>query len=106
VPTLKVDGVTLITEQEKASAIAEKFSRTHENTLQFPLGAVVGESCSVLHDDMFNVNPSAVTSPREVRKAIKRLKSCKAPGFDGVPNIVLKNMPRRAFVYLTYVCNS
>jgi hypothetical protein len=64
VPTLKVNGVTLKTEQEKASAIAEKFSRAHENTVKFPLSAVVGESCSVLHDDRFNVNLSALTSPR------------------------------------------
>jgi hypothetical protein len=64
VPTLKVNGVTLITEQDKASAIAEKFSRAHENTVQSPLSAVVGESCSVLHDDRFNVNPSTPTSLR------------------------------------------
>jgi hypothetical protein len=98
VPTLKVNGVTLITEQEKASTIAEKFPRAHENTVQSPL--------SVLHDDRFNVNPSALTFPREVKKAIKRLKSAKAPGFEGVPNIILKNMSRRAFVYLTYEFNS
>jgi hypothetical protein len=49
------------------------------------MSAVVGESCSVLHDDRFNVNSSSLTSLREVRKAIKRLKSGKAFGFDGVP---------------------
>jgi hypothetical protein len=47
VPKLKVNGVILITEQEKASAIAEKFSRAHENTVRSPLSAFVGESCSV-----------------------------------------------------------
>jgi hypothetical protein len=39
-------------------------------------------------------------------KIIKKLKNGKAPGFDGVPNILMKNMPRRAFVYLTFVFNS
>jgi hypothetical protein len=74
-----------------------------QNTVQSPLS---GKSCSVLHDDRFKVNPSALTSPREIRKAIKRLKSGKALGFDGVPIIILKNMPRTAFVYLAYVFNS
>jgi hypothetical protein len=106
VPTLKVNGVKLITEQEKASALAEKFSRAHENAVQSPLSAVVGKNCSVLRDDSFNIDFAAFTSLREVSKAIKRLKSCKAPGFDGVPNIIFKNMPRRSFVYLTYVFNS
>jgi hypothetical protein len=98
-PALKFNGLTLITEQEKASAIAEKFSRAHENTVQSPLSAVVGESCSFLHDDRFNVNPSALTSPRDVRKAIRRQKSGKTPGFDGVPKIILNNMPvGRSFI--------
>jgi hypothetical protein len=35
VPKLKVSGVTLMTEQEKAIAIAEKFFRALENTVQF-----------------------------------------------------------------------
>jgi hypothetical protein len=103
VTKLNVNGVTLITEQEKASAIAEKFSRAHENTVQFPLSTVVGESCSVLHDNKFNVNPSALTFPGVVGKAFK---GGKAPGFNDVPNIILNNKPRRAFVYLTYVFNA
>jgi Reverse transcriptase (RNA-dependent DNA polymerase)/Endonuclease-reverse transcriptase len=106
IPALKVDGVTLITEQEKAEAIADKFSMAHENTSQSPLNASVVDSCSVLHVNEFNVDPSALTSPREVKKIIKKLKNGKAPGFDGVPNILLKNLPRRAVVYLTYVFNS
>jgi hypothetical protein len=40
VPTLYVNVITLITEEEKVSAIAEKFSRANENTVQSPMGAV------------------------------------------------------------------
>jgi hypothetical protein len=47
-----------------------------------------------MHDDRFNVNYSALISPREVEKAFKTLKIGKAPGFDGVLKIILKNMPR------------
>jgi hypothetical protein len=107
IPALKVDGVTLITEQEKADgAMPVKFSMAHENTSQSPLNASVVDSCSVLYVNEFNVDPSALTSPKEVKKIIKKLKNGKAPGFDGVPNILLKNLLRRAVVYLTYVVNS
>jgi hypothetical protein len=59
-----------------------------------------------LHVDEFNVDSSALTSPREVKKIIKKLKNGKAPGFNVVPDILFKNLPRRAVVYLTYVFNS
>jgi hypothetical protein len=45
VPKLKVNGVTLISKQEKTSAIAKKLSRAHEHTVQSPLSAFFGESC-------------------------------------------------------------
>jgi hypothetical protein len=65
------------------------------------------DSCYVLHVNEFNVDPSALTSPKEAKKIIKKLKNGKAPGFDGVPNIILKNFPRiRAVVYMTYALNS
>jgi hypothetical protein len=98
-PALKVDGVTLIIEREKAEAIAAKFSRAHKNTSQSPLNATVENGCCVLHNNGFNVNPWVLTSPREIMKIIKKLK-------NGVPNILLKIMPRRASVYATYVFNS
>jgi hypothetical protein len=70
----------------------------HENTSQSPLNASVVDSCSVLHVNEFNVDLSALTSPKKVKKIIKKLKNGKAPGFDGVANILLKNLPRRAVV--------
>jgi hypothetical protein len=72
VPALKVNGITLITEQEHAGMIAENFSLAHDNTVQSPLSAVIEESYFVLHDDRFNVNRSALTSLKEVGKAILR----------------------------------
>jgi hypothetical protein len=74
----------------------------HENTSQSPLIAFVVDSCSVLQINEFKVDSSALTTSRQVKK----LKNGKAPGFDGVPNILLKNLPRRAIVYLTYVINT
>jgi hypothetical protein len=102
----RIERESEIDSREKAEAIAAKFSRTHENASQPLLNATVEDSCSVLHNNGFNFNLSALTTPREGKKIIKKLNNGKAPGFDGVPNIFQKNHPRRVAVYLNYVFNS
>jgi hypothetical protein len=103
---LKLYGLTLITESEIADAIASKFSLAHDNTLRSELSTSVWDSYSVLNSNAFNDDTSLYTSPREIMNLIKKLKSGKAPGCDAVPNILLKNIPRRAAVFLTYIFNS
>jgi len=105
IPALKVDGNYLLTGQEKADAIASVFSNAHLNLEFSNLESAVEEGCSVLSNTDFNVDPSSFTSPREIKKIIKKLKNC-APGFDDIPNILLKHLSRKALVYLTYIFNS
>lgn len=45
-------------------------------------------------------------SPSEVRKAITRLNSHKAPGYDLITAEVLKNLPKKSIVLLTAIYNS
>jgi hypothetical protein len=54
IPALKLDGLTLITESEKADAIASTFSLVHDNTLRSELSTSVLDSCSVLNSNAFN----------------------------------------------------
>jgi hypothetical protein len=49
---------------------------------------------------------SSYTSPQEIKNIVKKLKNGKAPRGAGVPNILLKNIPRRATVFLTFIYNS
>jgi hypothetical protein len=72
-----MDGLTLITESERANDIASKFSLAHENSLHSDQSASVQDSCSA----------------REIKNIIKKLKNGKAPGGDVVSNILLKNIP-------------
>jgi hypothetical protein len=102
VPALKVDGVTLLTGPKKAETIASKFSAAHNNTMSSPLEDIVEDGCSVLENNEFNLEASTLTSPREIKKIIKNLKNCKAPGFDNIPNILLKNLSRKAIVFLHF----
>jgi hypothetical protein len=43
------------------------------------------------------------TSPSEVQQAIRVLKVCKAPGPNGIPNRVLRHLPKPAITFLTKV---
>ena len=106
IPPLKVNGDTLITGQEKADAIATVLSQAHNNTMPSPLEDIVNDGCLGLHSNEFNLNASNLVSPRELKKIIKNLKNSKAPGFDGISNILLKNLSRKALVFLTYIFNS
>ena len=60
---------------------------------------------NILNREITVENIDLVT-PREIQKAVTRTKSKKAPGLDGIQNIVLKNLPEKAFVQLTYIFNT
>jgi hypothetical protein len=77
IPALKMDGLTLITESEKANAMASKFSLAHENFLHSDQSISVQDSYSALYSDVFNGDSSSYTSPREIKNIIKKLKKWK-----------------------------
>lgn len=55
---------------------------------------------------LLNTDVATFTKPSEIKRIIQRLKSRKAPGQDGVRNIMLKRLPRKGLVYLTKVFNA
>ncbi len=46
------------------------------------------------------------TSPSEIQKAIEKLKQHKAPGLDQITAKILREMPKKAYVMLTYIYNA
>jgi hypothetical protein len=52
------------------------------------------------------VSEPKLTSPSEVQQAIRGLKVGKAPGPNGIPNRVLRYLPKRAITFLTKVFNA
>jgi hypothetical protein len=42
-----------------------------------------------------------LSTPSEILRAIKGLEVCKAPGPNGIPNRVLRHLPKRAIFYGT-----
>ncbi|MFS5355118.1 reverse transcriptase family protein, partial [Streptococcus agalactiae] len=54
-------------------------------------------------EDLEEVKP---TSPTEVEGIIKRLKNRKAPGKDGITNVMVKQLPRKGIAAITNIINA
>lgn len=107
VPPLKVQNSLLITPDEKAEAIGEHLVRSHNlgSTIVSPLEDRVDECivhlettpCVVPHEDR--------VTPEQICSAVKGLKNMKAPGYDGVFNLVLKKMSNKVYILLSNIFN-
>lgn len=118
IPTLYVtrnnETITLLTNSEKADTLSEQFKAAHEitATMRNPIHE------SLVHNDLsrleqeYNIAFSAnhyktlLTTPKEIKSTIKFLKNNKAPGIDGIMNKLLKHLPKKMLVLLTYLFNS
>lgn len=50
--------------------------------------------------------PPKHITPREVELAIKKLPAGKAPGYDLITATILRHLPRRSILFITYIFNS
>uniref|UniRef100_A0A2S2RA39 Putative RNA-directed DNA polymerase n=1 Tax=Sipha flava TaxID=143950 RepID=A0A2S2RA39_9HEMI len=50
--------------------------------------------------------PTKYTSPSEVKYIIKNLKYNKSPGHDLITNTIIKHLPKKAILFLTYIYNN
>jgi hypothetical protein len=82
----------LITDAEKADAIANKFTDSHNNNMSSPLSNMVRANCSVLRGGGFNIDAAIYTSPREFKGFVKKLRNGKAPGGHAINNFLLKHL--------------
>jgi Reverse transcriptase (RNA-dependent DNA polymerase) len=111
IPTLKDNGRKKFSDQEKSNLIAQKFSEAHLLTLNQPVPVTVSnrvtEKIQEIHTSPpVDVEASELTSPREIKSIIKNLGRRKTPGLDRINNVALKNLPRKALVFLTYLFNA
>ena len=57
-----------------------------------------------IKDESININDIKIPTPYEIKTAIKTTNSKKAPGYDKIQNIILKNLPNRAITQLIQIC--
>nr|XP_029723030.1 uncharacterized protein LOC115263789 [Aedes albopictus] len=105
VPPLKdeVDGL-LVSPLEKANAIASKLVEAHNlgASMPSPHEEAVRRTINQLDDNDEAPFDGQVTED-EVRSAIKRTKNMKAPGNDGIFNLVLKKLSSKSNRFLAAI---
>lgn len=110
IPPLKINDMILQTDQEKAEAIAEKFAVSHSISQNLSDLETINEVNDA--NDLFNeqngvnFDTGTFTKPSEIIRIIKNFKNSKAPGKDEITNVLLKHLPKKAIVQLTYLFNA
>lgn len=110
IPPLQINNNILVKNHDKAEAFANHYEKVHY--LRDKLGLddhnkLVNSLVLNYHNINHTLNLDTIKydSPAEISKAIKHFKPKKAPGLDGIQNILLKNLPIKAIVYLTNIFN-
>lgn len=108
IPTLHHNNVKLLTAHEKCNVIADNFSNSQNITdsLSDPVTiSTVNAAISALNNCERLSATAQYTKPKEIASLIKCLKNSKSPGSDKLNNKLLKNLPRKALIYLTILFN-
>lgn len=110
-PALKgKNGQHLITDQEKVNEIGNTFCDahkiTHVNKSDSRTESAVNSSISYLTFLTPKIDSIKLVKPIEIIKIIIKLNGRKSPGDDGINNILIKHLPKRAIVLLTYIFNA
>jgi hypothetical protein len=104
---LQGPGGLALSDSEKAEALADSLEAQFQ-PVNDPSDAGFTERVDV-EMRAYEYAPASeptLTTPSEVIKAIKGLKVGKAPGPNGIPNRVLRHLPKRAIAFLTKVFNA
>lgn len=92
--------------EEKAELIAQTLYKHHTMTAEFTDNSTrsqVDETLEDFHNQNYTIPQDNQTSVYEVRRIIAKSKPYKAPGPDGIQNIMLKKLPRKALVQIYYI---
>lgn len=112
IPPLKINTNDYIhNDQDKAEHIASQFAANHTqhsptNHQTFSHTFLVEEKINEYLINQSHDNFIVQTTPVEVKNIIKNLKNKKAPGEDGISNLMLKNLPIQAIILITKIFNA
>ena len=108
IPPLVVQQKVMLTDHEKVEIFASTFHSNHRLTVTDQVShdieeAVRESKIQINTDTSINVDERTFASPKEIRNIVKRLRSNKAPGGDGVQPVILKNAGRKCITALMLV---
>lgn len=108
IPPLKTVRGILFTDEEKAEEIAETFHKNHTltlNKIHRPTELAVENSMFTLNNDI-SQDPIQLTSPKEIKNILKSLQNKTSSSVDKITNKLLKNLPKKAHIYLCQLFNA
>lgn len=110
-PLQRCDGTTTLSPAEQCEELARAFYENMLLTVNYEstddINRLVSDSVSRLGQPIDDNAPlGKLVRPHEIVVIIRQLKTCKASGYDGVDNILLKNLPQKAIVQLTRIFNA
>ena len=119
IPPLQVNDAKAYSVEEKAEALLRQFISVHTEADSRENKSFSEQVKSSVTKYLFpkekasrevgknpSLNKIKPTTPKESLTLLRRLKSNKAPSHDGIQNIVLKNLPRKAIVTLANIVNA
>lgn len=108
IPSLKVGTASFITDEEKSELLANTFAKAHKLTLDYKHS--IDTLVNTTAENLKTQNPTTINADfinsNELSHVLLKLKSSKSPGFDKIPNILLKRLPQKAVHLLTCLFNS
>jgi endonuclease/exonuclease/phosphatase (EEP) superfamily protein YafD len=107
-PPLATPAGTAHSAQEKAEAISDHFENVHKQNdhMGNPGDAQTFEAALTRYLRTVPIEPIKLTTPAEIKGIIKTRHPRKAPGLDGIQNVVLQNLPKKALAYITVLFNA
>lgn len=104
---IKINGSAATDDMNRANCLAKIFSKSHTITATYTHenDATVRQTIQSFNSFSFISCETPAINPNEVQQIIKTLRPFKAPGPDGIQNILLKNLPRSAVNLLTAIFN-
>lgn len=106
-PITGPNGSLAISDKEKANLFGEHFSNIFKpHTDVFPNHEHLEKVNIFVNSPLPMSLPAKHTSPSEIKFLINKLKEGKSPGHDLITNKILKNLPKKTIVLITYIFNS
>lgn len=94
---------------DKANALADVFEKVHKLTVDLSddlTEKIVHHHYREMSEIPIDSAELPHISSTEVYSALKQTKNKKASGFDGLQNLILKNLPKKALVQIIYIFNA
>ena len=107
IPVLKDGERFLVSNEQKAQRLAQQFESVHNSNLNFvsPIENEVTRQFDLISSQNFLPAEIIETNLNEIKSIIKNFKNMKAPGDDGIFNILIKHLPESTMEFLVKIFN-